>query len=268
MDRFRLSSEERDRLAVNGFVLRRGVFDRGELRGMADACEALVDMLVAQKRNQKHVVGSYMFEVQADLGSVVKWEPDAPDVVQGVEPFAHLSEPLLEWGQDPRLIDPSKDLIGVEHVALFTEKLTCKRARTGGHIVLHQDYPYWAPMSPVADKVITALIYLDDATMENGCLEVVPGSHREGLPERRKVEGFGRNEIDLAAYDLKRLVPVEAEAGSVVFFGGFLVHRSLPNKSAHDRRALLYSSQPAGYPHALELNRLFLERARTGTKIS
>jgi ectoine hydroxylase-related dioxygenase (phytanoyl-CoA dioxygenase family) len=111
-------------------------------------------------------------------------------------------------------------------------------------------------MTPIANRVCTALIYLDDATVENGCLEVVPGSHKEGLPTRKDVEGFGSREIDLAKYDLKRLVPVEAKAGSVVFFGGFLVHRSLPNKSDTDRRALLYSYQPAGHPHGLELNRL------------
>ncbi len=44
-------------------------------------------------------------------------------------------------------------------------------------------------------------------------------------------------------------------AGSVVFFGSLLVHRSLPNRSDKDRRALLYSYQPAGLPHALDLAR-------------
>jgi ectoine hydroxylase-related dioxygenase (phytanoyl-CoA dioxygenase family) len=57
------------------------------------------------------------------------------------------------------------------------------------------------------------------------------------------------------------MIPVEAKAGTVVYFGAFLVHRSLPNRSAADRRALLYSYQPGGYPSGVEINRL-LAKAR------
>ena len=257
----RMTEIERANLARDGFVLRREVFSRPECRAIGDAVESLVAQLLAARRAPKQVFGSYMFELQAELGSVVKWEPEHPDVVQGVEPFAHLSQPLHDWGLDPRLLDPSRDVVGQDDIALFTEKLTMKRARTGGTIVLHQDYPYWMRMTPVADRIMTALIYLDDATIENGCLEVVPGSHREERPAGKSVEGFGTNEIDEARFDLSRLVPVEAPAGSVVYFGGFLVHRSLPNRSGADRRALLYSYQPAGHPHGLELNRLLSKGA-------
>jgi len=144
---------------------------------------------------------------------------------------------------------------------LFTEKTTMKRAHTGGTIVLHQDYPYWRSMNKVAHKIMTAMIYLDDATIENGCLEVSPASHRDGMRMGRKmVDGFGSNELDESKFDMHTLIPVEAEAGTVIFFGAFLVHRSLPNRSAKDRRALLYSYQPAGYPSAVEVNRLFIKR--------
>jgi ectoine hydroxylase-related dioxygenase (phytanoyl-CoA dioxygenase family) len=254
---FRLTSAEMRRLNEDGYVVRGAVFTRAECAAMADAVEALERDLLRAKRRTKHAVGSYMFELQRELGTVVKWEPAHPDVMQGVEPFAHISAPLDTWARDPRLWNPSKDVIGQDDICLFTEKLTMKRARTGGSIVLHQDYPYWRPMTKVAHKVMTALIYLDDATIANGCLEVAPGSHRDGMVvERIAREGFGANEMDPAAYDTAALVPVEAEAGTVVFFGGFLVHRSLPNATDRDRRALLYSYQPAGYPHSLEITKL------------
>src|SRR5262249_32508782 len=143
-----------------------------------------------------------------------------------------------------------------------TEKVTMKRARTGGTIVLHQDYPYWRPMTRIAHKIMTALIYLDDAFVENGCLEVAPGSHRDGMiADRVAAEGFGANEMDPAKFDLDSLIPIQAKAGAVVFFGAFLVHRSLPNTSDRQRRTLLYSYQPGGYPTALELNSLLARRA-------
>lgn len=254
---FRLTPSERKQLSRDGYVVRHGVFSATECRAIAAAVETLIDDLMAAKRGKKEVFGSYMFEVQRELGSVVKWEPDSPDIIMGVEPFAHISKPLHEWGLDPRLVDPSRDVVGQDDIELFTEKLTMKRAYKGGPIVLHQDYPYWAPMTKVADRIMTALIYLDDATIENGCLEVVPGSHAVGFHSgRKKVAGFGANELDEATFDTSRLVPVEAKAGAVIFFGPFLVHRSLPNRSGADRRALLYSYQPAGYPHARVLNRL------------
>lgn len=253
---YRLDASERRDLEEGGFVLRRNVFDAPELVAIRTACEALVLRLLAEKRHRKLSVGSYNFELQRDLGTVVKWEPGDIDVVQGVEPFAHLSAELNRWAHDPRLLGPCKDVVGSDEVILFTEKLNLKRAQKGGPIVLHQDFPYWMNLTPVAGRIATAMLFLDDATREKGCLEVVPGSHREGMQQRRSVEGFGSLEIDPEGYDTSRLVPLEVSAGAVAFFGPFLVHRSLPNRSGEDRRALLYSYQPPGNPHSRELTGL------------
>jgi len=259
---FRMSRQELKMLNEDGFVVRENVFSAGECRRMAADVEQLERDCLAAKRNSKVVYGSYMFEIQRELQLAVKWEPDNPDVVQGIEPFAHISKPLRDWAYDLRLWNPSKDVVGQDELGLFTEKTTMKRARTGGTIVLHQDYPYWRSMTKIAHKITTALIYLDDATVENGCLEVSPGSHRDGMRmDRKMVDGFGSNELDEAKFETHTLIPVEAKAGTVVYFGAFLVHRSLPNRSATDRRALLYSYQPGGYPSGVEINRL-LARAR------
>ncbi len=266
---FRLNAEELRSLNEDGYVLRHNVFSPSECRQMAEDVEQLERDCLAAKRNDKVVYGSYMFEIQRELQLAVKWEPNNPDVVQGIEPFAHISKPLRDWAHDPRLWNPSKDVVGQDDLNLFTEKTTMKRAHTGGTIVLHQDYPYWRNMTKVAHKVMTALIYLDDATVENGCLEVSPGSHRDGMRMGRKmVDGFGSNEFDEAKFDMHTMIPVEAKAGAVVFFGAFLVHRSLPNRSAKDRRALLYSYQPGGYPSGVEINRLLARARREQTAVS
>jgi phytanoyl-CoA hydroxylase len=260
---FVMSDAERQTLARDGVVVRENVFDAVELAAIARDCEDLVSGLESSKRGEKLVVGSYMFEVAKEAGTVVKWEPFAPDVVQGVEPFAHVCEPLKNWGLDPRLVDPCKAIVGEDDLVLFTEKLNVKRARHGGAIVLHQDYPYWENMTPVSRQIATAMIFIDDATVENGCLEVARGTHTSGKwPQRTDADGFGSLEMDPAQFDMSRLVPLEVPAGTVAFFGAFLVHRSLPNRSSVDRRALLYSYQPAGHPHAAELNR-FLRKSKT-----
>jgi hypothetical protein len=264
-DTFRLDQQERAELDERGFIVRRDVFDATEVRAIGDACEALVQRLLAEERRTKHRLGSYMFEVQRRLQTIVKWEPDNPDLVQALELFSHLSDELHRWGLDPRLLDPCKDVVGDTDVALFTEKLTLKRAHKGGHIILHQDFPYWSDLTKIASRVATAMIFLDDATVENGCLEAVPGSHREGVQALRSIEGFGGLEMDPLKYDRSRLIPLEVPAGSVVFFGAFLVHRSLPNRSGADRRALLYSYQPSGHPHLRELTKLAAPRENDAT---
>jgi ectoine hydroxylase-related dioxygenase (phytanoyl-CoA dioxygenase family) len=254
---FRMSAAERSRLARDGFVVREGVFDADECIAIAADCEDLVARLEAARRRRKHRVGSYMFELSRDLETMVKWEPDAPEVLQGVEPFAHISPALHAWGLDPRLSDPCQAIVGEDEVALFTEKLNVKRAVHGGSIILHQDYPYWESMTPVAHRIATAMLFLDDATVENGCLEVAAGTHTVGKwTQRDDADEFGSLEMDPAAFDMRRLRPLELPAGSVAYFGAFLVHRSLPNRSDKDRRALLYSYQPAGYPHSRELSGL------------
>ena len=262
---FRFDAAEQGVYARDGFVVREGVFSREECVAIAADCEKLIADLEAAQRRTKHLVGSYMFEALKDLATYVKWEPGAPDVVQGVEPFAHISRPLEAWGLDSRLLDPCKDIVGEDDIVLFTEKLNVKRAKRGGPIVLHQDFPYWEGMTPVAHRMATAMVFLDDATIENGCLEVAPGSHTVGKHAQRQTEGFGALEMDPYAFDLTRLVPLEVPADTVAFFGAFLVHRSLPNRTDGDRRALLYTYQPEGHPHTLELNRQFsAKRAEAG----
>ena len=107
---FRFDETEKAELEQRGFVMRRNVFNAAEVRAICDACEALVQRLLTEKRRTKHTVGSYMFEIQRRLETIVKWEPGDADLVQGLEPFAHLSEELHRWAMDRRLLDPCRTL--------------------------------------------------------------------------------------------------------------------------------------------------------------
>lgn len=103
----------------------------------------------------------------------------------------------------------------------------------------HQDERY----IPTRDRSLCgAWIALDDATIANGCLWVVPGSHRQGylFPFAKPAdldEYDGSDECH--GFDLSRAVPVEVPAGSVVFFNGYLLHKSLRNRTQGYRRVLV-----------------------------
>ena len=103
----------------------------------------------------------------------------------------------------------------------------------------HQDEVY----IPTRDRsLIGAWIAIDDATIPNGCLWVVPGSHRTGYlyPQRQHNQ---TDEFDFAqeshGFDEQAEVPVEVKAGTVVFFNGYLLHRSRKNRSDIYRRVLV-----------------------------
>jgi ectoine hydroxylase-related dioxygenase (phytanoyl-CoA dioxygenase family) len=105
----------------------------------------------------------------------------------------------------------------------------------------HQDEYY----IPTRDRSLTgAWIAMDNATVENGCLWVIPGSHKHGIlwPQHthddRRFDCAG--EAGGYPYTDEDAIPVEVNAGSVVVFNGYLLHRSLPNRAQSGyRRALV-----------------------------
>lgn len=103
----------------------------------------------------------------------------------------------------------------------------------------HQDEIY----IPTRDRsLIGAWIAMDDATIENGCLWVLPGSHRQGYlyPQRNHENP---DEFDFAqesyGFDGSEEVPVEVTTGTLVFFNGYLLHRSRKNRGSTFRRVLV-----------------------------
>jgi len=106
----------------------------------------------------------------------------------------------------------------------------------------HQDEDY----IPTRDRsLVGAWIALDRATQENGCLWVMPGSHRHGILWEQHWHADRRFDCAQESVDFPytddQAVPVEVEAGSVVFFNGYLLHRSLPNRAPEGtyRRSLV-----------------------------
>ena len=105
----------------------------------------------------------------------------------------------------------------------------------------HQDEQF----IPTRDRsLVAAWIALDDATVENGCLWVLPGSHRRGVLYPAREQTDPRFDCSTEAYDFpysdSDAVPVEVPAGTALVFDGYLLHRSLQNSGAHGyRRALV-----------------------------
>jgi phytanoyl-CoA hydroxylase len=154
--------------------------------------------------------------------------------------FPHkVSSVMADAALLPGVVDQLTGVIG-PNVKLMQSMLFIKSEGRPGQ-AWHQDEAH----IPTRDRSLTAAwIALDDATVENGCLWVIPGSHRSGVIFPTRPQDDDRFDCTDEAYDFgyreQDAVPVEIPAGSVLLFDGYLLHRSLPNSGRHGmRRALV-----------------------------
>jgi phytanoyl-CoA hydroxylase len=193
---------------------------------------------------------------RGELGAVDGVEPAAAD-----EPdeqvvrrylcihFPHkLSERMRGTLAHPVVVDALRQRIG-PNVKAMQSMLFIKSEGKPGQ-AWHQDELF----IPTRDRSLTAAwIALDDATVENGCLWVLPGSHRRGVLYPDRDHHDPRFDCEVEAYDFpyrdEDAVAVEVPAGSVVLFSGYLLHMSLPNSGRHGlRRALVNHYMSAESP--------------------
>jgi phytanoyl-CoA hydroxylase len=149
--------------------------------------------------------------------------------------FAHMAA-------DPQLLDTVAALIG-SNILFHYSKLNMKGPRVGSVVEWHQDFSYYPHTNT---SLLSALIFLDDATLANGCLRVVPGSHLGGL-RSHEVDGHFRGKV--CAVDEASAVPIEVSAGSVLFLHCMTLHASARNTSNLPRRTFLPAYRAAdAYP--------------------
>lgn len=150
-----------------------------------------------------------------------------------------ISEIALAAMSEPRIVEALTAVIG-PNVKAMQSMLFIKSEGKPGQ-AWHQDEHF----IPTRDRSLTAVwIALDDATIENGCLWVLPGSHQRGVLYPDREQDDERFDCTREAFDFpykdEDAVPVEIPAGSALVFNGYLLHRSLENSGARGyRRALV-----------------------------
>ncbi|MEN9938667.1 MAG: hypothetical protein RLZZ387_5246 [Chloroflexota bacterium] len=133
---------------------------------------------------------------------------------------------------DERFTGAVAQLIGPD-VQLHHTKYHVKPPAVGSPFPMHQDHPFFPHEQ---HTMLAAAIHIDDSTVENGCLCVVPGSHKQG-PLQHIAEGS--HYLPLDEWPLERATAVEARAGDVLIFNYLTVHGSYVNHSDRPRRLLL-----------------------------
>ncbi len=136
---------------------------------------------------------------------------------------------------EPALLDIAGAFLG-PNIALFATHYICKPPRTGRAVRWHQDGAFW-PLDP--PEVITAWVAVTDSAPDNGCVRVIPGSHRLPVAEMQPVDGDAVLSEEIAVdVDEDAAVDLVLAPGDVSVHHPSIHHASQPNTSDRWRRGL------------------------------
>lgn len=223
---YALAQQQIDSFEENGFLCGIRLLEPAQLEQLKEELDRLLDpahpgnsLFYEFHLNEAEEEGRVLFHA---LGA---WQ---------IEPAFH----DLLWNAGLRLA--AYQLLGGP-VRFFHDQLFVKPPARGGGVAWHQDYSYWTWTKPMAH--LSCWIPLDDSTVENGCLQYVPGSHRWGLLPVTGLTGdmdAVRSLLDqdqLAVMD--SMVAAEVPAGHGVFHHPLALHGSAENRSQQPRRAIV-----------------------------
>ena len=149
----------------------------------------------------------------------------------------HDLDPVFDrFSRTPALAGLAAEL-GFVDPLLLQSMVIFKPPHIGGEVICHCDHSFlWTE----PQTVVGFWFALDDATVDNGCMWVIPGGHTGGARTRFRLDGSGGTTTDVldpTPYDHGGLVPVEAESGTLIAFHGCLPHWSSTNTSNRPRLA-------------------------------
>ncbi|MBI1310317.1 phytanoyl-CoA dioxygenase family protein [bacterium] len=213
-----LTTEQVTQFDADGYLFIEDLLDAEETRLLQEACRA--DAVL-----QKHAMA--VRDAEGRRTNLSLWNHPGDDIYGTI-------------ARSERIVDATEQLLGDE-VYHYHSKLSAKQPKVGGAWEWHQDYGYWYRNGCLFPDMLSVFIAVDRCTQENGCMQVLRGSHRMG----RIDHGF---EGEQTGADLERvneclkrfeLVYCEMEPGTALFFHSNLLHRSDANLSDNPRWGLI-----------------------------
>ncbi len=224
-----LSARQRDDWNHNGFVVLEGFVERSVTDELLHAAEAMADRVDAGAT----IGDAYTVQESALVA------PGKPLSAQLSKIFrVHRTEPSFRrFAMQPRMLEPIRALLG-DDIDCFLSQFIFKLPGALGQ-PWHQDAFYFPHDGPAA---VGLWIAVTEATMTNGPLWVLPGSHTEPVHRARRdtrehaLVGY----VEIVDHDFAEAVPVMMQPGDVLLFHSHLMHKSTDNVSKGRRAAMVY----------------------------
>jgi len=215
---FQLTDEQVVDFHRDGYIIIRGLLDAEETRMVRDAARG--DDAIADNAMD-------ILDTGGKTSKLALWNHPGDDIF-GMVARCH------------RVVDTAEALLDDE-VYHYHSKLSMKEPKVGGAWEWHQDYGYWYQNGCLFPDMLSCMIALDPATKENGCMQVIKGSHKLGRIEHGfegDQTGADKERVD-EILNVLDLVYAELGAGDALFFHGNTLHCSAPNESDHPRWVML-----------------------------
>jgi phytanoyl-CoA hydroxylase len=210
----------------NGYLLVKGVFNSTEVEQMREAVERIIQRAAQSKMDAN----------AAWQGDYLPPEELKKLVLKGFHDIHYHDAAFTQAVIHPNMVAVLSQIIG-PNVQLHHTKMLVKPPEVGAAFPMHQDKPYFPHAN---DTMLAASVHLDKADEENGCLRVIPGSHKQGsLPH------VGSYYLNHKEYPIALGTPCVAEAGDVLFFNYMTIHGSESNRSSRTRRNVLFQYREA-----------------------
>ncbi|WP_430908479.1 phytanoyl-CoA dioxygenase family protein [Maribacter sp. 2-571] len=165
---------------------------------------------------------------------------------------------LFDFLMADSVLEVVGSLIG-PNIGLWSSHFICKEPMVGKRTPWHEDSAYWEGRFDSFDKVVTVWLAIDPSFKENGCMGVVPGTHKNGFSEYKEIDGSTATfdtEIKMTVNDAD-VVWFELEQGHYSLHDSRIIHGANANKSSHRR---------TGYTMRYFSTDLILNREHPGNK--
>ncbi|MFW6059609.1 MAG: phytanoyl-CoA dioxygenase family protein [Phycisphaeraceae bacterium] len=204
-----------------GFLVLRNVLDRDDLEELDRALQDIID----RRESLTPVREGFDLEKKQDPTT----GRPAFRKIGGITAYSDAFDKLM---RHPRILDRLHPIMG-DTIQLWRDVCMMKPARVGREKPWHQDSSYW-PWEPMS--LVSAMTALDDATPENGCLQVIPRTHHDVM------QHFGKElQVEIDGELQARTLYVPLKAGDTLLFHSLLLHASEPNRSDRNRRVCIIS---------------------------
>ncbi|MBT3294871.1 MAG: phytanoyl-CoA dioxygenase family protein [Verrucomicrobia bacterium] len=221
------------------FELTTDQVDRFERDGFVNGGQLLTDAEVESLRGElERVIEEDRRSGKSGALNVANLKSSETPIIQIVNIWMG-SDPFRDVMMRQDLGKVARELMGSQEVRIWHDQIQYKPSGNGGVNMWHQDWPYWPSLS--APEQVTAWVALDEVDMDNGCMSMVPGSHKWGK-QIDFLHALNDFESMPETLDGKRLevVPCPVKKGEVHFHHALTWHGSHANTSGRSRRAIAF----------------------------
>lgn len=223
-----LTEQQKEFWRENGYLVVENVLSQAEIEHLRQS----TDKLMASAQGLTESTDRFKLKAFGTGGNVVQ---------QIAEPH-ELGGEWMALARDSRILDIVEGLLG-PNIMLYYSMYMMKPSFEGFEAPWHQDFAFFVHD---AANLLACQVYIDDSTIENGCIRVVPGSHKLGLLNHFKDGQFtGILQVDTSAFD-EQQIAVPVPAGGMVFWHSLTLHSSQPNRSPRPRRAMVFEYKDPG----------------------